>query len=504
MFELREIAKLVTQHRRKFRESLQQKQQERSNEHMLRMFKGLVKDEFKTDEQAAKALYGIDKPDKRFRMLKGRLVRRMMDDLYFFDQSQRNLSPYLKANFRCAKNYLGARILLLYGARTAATKMFKTVAADAEKFRLYDMVMLSCLHLRSNYSFASDPQRFHYYNKKFHEAQKEFSAESYSNECLETIYAIMGKTTARKADIADRSEKYVAELEQMAKNLDSYHLHFNLFRLKIIAHQQRGRHMKAMHECDMAMAYLYSNRPFMQRVRLAELALIKMECCLLLRNHELAEENEVICQKYFPTGHFNWMIFQEIYLLTCLHTAHYDKAYAIYQAVISQPNFSKLGEARLEKWKIFHAYMHILKNSGYLHGMSSDDRFNLPRFMNELPIFSRDKLGLNLSILIVQFTYLLQKGDFEKVAEKMEVLQSYRSRYLAKNKVHFRSNIFLKMLFFYAKYYNDRKKLQWRTDKLKQELKQHRESAYLSIENHEVIPYEVLWDLLTRPPKTAK
>lgn len=118
--------------------------------------------------------------------------------------------------------------------------------------------------------------------------------------------------------------------------------------------------------------------------------------------------------------------------------------------------------------------------------------------------FSRDKLGLNLSILIVQFSYLLQKGDFEKVAEKMEMLQSYRSRYLAKNKVHFRSNIFLKMLFFYAKYYNDRKKLIWRTDKLRQELKLHRESAYLTIETHEVIPYEVLWDLLTKPSKQPK
>lgn len=192
------------------------------------------------------------------------------------------------------------------------------------------------------------------------------------------------------------------------------------------------------------------------------------------------------------------MVFQEVYFLTCLHTGHYDKALEAYQAVTSFPGFSKLPEARLEKWRIFNAYMHLLKNSGHIKNVAENDRLNLPKFLNELPIFSKDKLGFNLSILIVQFTYLLMKGDYDKVAEKIEMLQSYRSRYLAKNKIYFRSNIFLKMLFFYLKYHDNRKTLLWRTEKLRNELKQHKESAFRSTENQEVIPYEVLWDMLIR------
>ncbi len=498
MLELREIARLVTQHRKKFRESLHLKQKERANEQMLKLFRGVLTDSFKSDAQAAEAIYGSPVIDKRFRMLKGRLMRRMLDDLYFFDQGQRNFSAYFKASFRCSKNYIGARILLLYGARRAATKLLQAVCADAEKFRLYETLMLCYQSLRSNYSFSADIKKFEYYNRKFHEAKREFDAESYSNECLEMLYALMGKTGARKDDIAEMAERYVAEIQKMAANLNGYNLHFNLYRLKIIAHHQRGRYLKAIYECDNAMAYCYTNRPFLQKLRLAEMAMSKMECCLYLRNYNMAEENVVICQKYFMEGTNNWMVFQEVYFLTCLHTGHYDKALEAYQAVTSFAGFSKLPEARLEKWRIFNAYMHLLKNSGYIKNVVEHDRLNLPKFLNELPIFSKDKLGFNLSILIVQFTYLLMKGDFDKVAEKIEMLQSYRSRYLAKNKIYFRSNIFLKMLFFYLKYHDNRKTLLWRTEKLRTELKQHKESAFRSTENQEVVPYEVLWEMLLR------
>lgn len=302
MLELREIAKLVTQHRKKFRESLHLKQKERANEQMLKLFRGILTDAYKSDAQAAEAIYGSPVIDKRFRMLKGRLMRRMLDDLYFFDQGQRNFSAYFKASFRCSKNYIGARILLLYGARRAATKLLQAVCADAEKFRLYETLMLCYQSLRSNYSFSADIKKFEYYNRKFHEAKREFDAESYSNECLEMLYALMGKTGARKDVIAEMAERYVAEIQKMAANLNGYNLHFNLYRLKIIAHHQRGRYLKAIYECDNAMAYCYTNRPFLQKLRLAEMAMSKMECCLYLRNYNMAEENVVICQKYFMEG----------------------------------------------------------------------------------------------------------------------------------------------------------------------------------------------------------
>ena len=65
--------------------------------------------------------------------------------------------------------------------------------------------------------------------------------------------------------------------------------------------------------------------------------------------------------------------------------------------------------------------------------------------MNEVVVFTKDKAGYNLTVLIAQIILSLKHGNNDKVVEKNEALKLYLSRHIKKER-NPRSYYFLKML----------------------------------------------------------
>ena len=57
-------------------------------------------------------------------------------------------------------------------------------------------------------------------------------------------------------------------------------------------------------------------------------------------------------------------------------------------------------------------------------------KFRINRFLNSVEVFSRDKEGLNIPVLIIQLLYALADGKFGLSEARMELLNAYRARYM--------------------------------------------------------------------------
>ena len=125
--------------------------------------------------------------------------------------------------------------------------------------------------------------------------------------------------------------------------------------------------------------------------------------------------------------------------------------------------------------------------------MPDSSTFRLGKFVNEVPIFSKDKQGHNTNILILQILFLLRKGKHGDIIDRVESLKKYVSNYLRKGNT-FRTSCFIKMLCqlpagnFHS--VNVQRRTKHYYDKM---MGLPKEQARMDVDV-EIVPYEVLWD----------
>ena len=99
-----------------------------------------------------------------------------------------------------------------------------------------------------------------------------------------------------------------------------------------------------------------------------------------------------------------------------------------------------------ETFRNFQAYLFFInkiKNFEIKDNLLTS--FRVRKYLNEVPIFSMDKRGYNIPILIVQILLLIHEKKYEQLTDRMEAIEKYTTRYIKKDE-NFRSNCFIKML----------------------------------------------------------
>lgn len=288
---------------------------------------------------------------------------------------------------------------------------------------------------------------------------------------------------------------YVEEIEIERRSHSSFKLELTLFRLKTMAGQICGDHEYVLKACDENEAYLSKKENMLLKIRYGEIALYRIVAYLHLGRYEDGKRIAGDSVKYFGEGSANWMIFHENYFLLCMHTGNYTRAANIFSQITEHPRFEKIDETRKEKWRIFEAFLRYMLN-GMVDadaGAVAESQFKIMKFLNEVPIYSKDKRGLNIAIIILQVLFLLDRGDFDGIISKAEALKVYCSRYLRQDE-NYRSNCFLKMVLLMEKKDFDYE----RTLKTSERYFHKLNSARFDYQNGnlsslEIIPYEQLW-----------
>lgn len=497
MKNLIEISKIVTKKRISkieiFDKSLLNKKDSKFNE----FYEGLVNNQFNNDDDAARVLYETTPLDDKYRQLKSRFSKRLMNTLFFLDANDPSFSNYHSAYYTCNKNWALIRILLSSGARNAASKLAAKTLHVAQGFRFTDIVLNCARILMSNSSLSGKAKEYDEYAEIANKALSDLQAEMQSEELYQRLTLGLATSASVDDERAARAEEYLKTVEQLAAHSDSYSLHFNMHQIKIMALQFRGDYAGTIKACELAEKFLDDNPPFRQEVKLASLALTKINCYLQLRDYENGRKNAEKCLELFNEGSNNWFVFLESYFLLAMHTENYINAAGIYLKVINHPRFQFTAPERQEKWKIFEAYLnYIFETENLNKDLLSDEgkrKFRILKFLNEVPHFSKDKKGFNVAILVIQILYMLEKGDYTGIINRSEALNVYCSRYLRKDD-SFRSSCFLKMLLTMEK--EDFKYERTRQMAMKYLKKMTEEDGEENnvVNEWEIIPYETLWD----------
>lgn len=448
---------------------------------------------FKTEQEASLYFYQKGPENRNYKALKKRLLQRLLNTTLFIDIQESQYDNASKAYYNCWKNYAIAKVLAGKGAFINAYDILKKVLKQSIKYEFTELTMdITRLMRHYNGSRILDLKAYQYYNQLFEHYQKIYEIEALADG-LYTKMLTQSLMEIPKRDLVSQGNHYQQQLFPWTQKFSSYRLHLYYYLIVILKAFYENNYRLAQQTCHQAIHFLSQKTAYSSSVSAIfarQLFLIYIQQRKFPQGANLLSKAEL----FTPTGSLSWFTNYDYYLLLCLHTKRYQKAYQVYNLIIIHPQFKSLPPYSIERWRIYEAHLYFLIELQKI-AIEKPFKFRLSKFLNEVPLSSKRKQSANIPILAIQLMFNLIRKEYHKIIDRAEALEKYCYRYLKPNYLK-RSQKFLKMLLLLPKVQFYKPTLKECSKKLELELQETEIEQHQQVYKTEIIPYEDLWDFV--------
>ncbi|MDX2135077.1 MAG: hypothetical protein SFV52_09830 [Saprospiraceae bacterium] len=463
---------------------------------MEQLFEGIYRGDIASDEHAKSLLGDAGEEFAHVASLKNKLKERLLDTVFLLDFKDTSFSNRQKAFYECYKKWAAAMILLIRNARICGIDILEKLLRHAMRFEFTELTLDILRVLRLQYSTVEgDLKKYDAIREQYDHYEQLWLLESRAERNYTDMMIRYTHSKSTKTEVADMALRYYEELKPSLERYDSFKLHLFGRLIHLTVYSSANDYATTARICEEAIAF-FDGKDYDSGLPLQVFYYNLIVCYLQMREFEKGQDIVNKSENLFEKGSFNWFKVQELFFLLAMHTRHYEKALQVYLGTIHQQRFTEQPDHVKEMWRIYQAYLHYLTMVGRLHPLDNGmaDTFRFRRFMNEIPIYSRDKRGMNISVLIIQILFALAEKKYDQTWERMESINKYCSRYLKENDT-FRSNCFIKMLLLIPEGNFHRENVARKTAKYFKML----DRVPIEVANQtyevEIIPYEHLWEM---------
>ncbi len=455
-----------------------------------------------TDEQCMIKIYG-KRNSVAFANLKSRLYDKLNLLLIIQGDVQIDREEAVIQRIDNLKKIVAGIILITAGSIDMGLQTLERATIIAIKKTFTENIILSAKQLIIGYG----SERYNKYkHNKYLEIQRkyiniylwEIKAQNYYLDLQKTN---INSLTIPTKEFINRSVQYIKDLEN-ANEINSPLFLYNKYRIKAIYYEYIKDFdglLKISYQAikDFTIPN-YKLPPGISNINIRIiLALIQTG-----RFRAAIEFGRKVMPKIME-GSNSWFRLKYYMSKAYLYTGNYSAAMQLIIS-ISNKKHLKLYPNYNEIVKTMLGYMHLLIDTEYvtistnIKGKIPD--FKLGKYLNSVPIYSKDKRGINVSILLMQVAFLLIRKDFNAIIDRSDSLKQYAYRYLRRDD-SFRSNCMIKMVIQMTKAdFNPMRTERYTADLLKQLKSVNLAGSGENIEI-EIIPFEVLWDIMLKSLK---
>ncbi len=498
MKNLIEISKIVTKKKVKKIEIFDDHSLKHKNSKFNEFYEALMASKFKNDRDAASFLYGCSPTDDKYRQLKSRFRKRLLNTLFFLDVNLPATSNYDRAYYSCNKDWTLVKILLSNNANHTAAALARQILTTSLKFKFADVIVNCARILRKYSSEIGDEKGYEKYDQHSKQFQNVLDAEIRSEELYQRVVMNYHKPPSKNFNLREKIDTYCDALVGLSEIYDSPIVIYNMYMVWTYRFEMLHDYNAMLEVCSKAENYIKENPRFYRDEMLAVFQLKEMSAYLHLQDYKNGKINAEKCLQSFPTGSDTWFVFMEYYLLLAMHTENYINAIAIYNQATNNTKFKKLSNFEKEKWQIYDVYInYIIESQSDTNPVIRSQKrknFRLSRFLNDPILYPKDQRIFTVLMVVAQLLFFLEKKSFNAVTERVDRLKSYANRQLKKEE-YFRAIQFIRLLQQLAK-------ADYNPDKLSNVEKYYNrlvEQPFFFrglISELEVIPYDKLWNMI--------
>lgn len=382
-----------------------------------------------------------------FNRLKRKLRKRLINTLFFIDVNQPKFNEIQKAYYLSYKDAAAVKILIGRGARKPAIALAEKTIKKSLKFEFTDITLELARNLRMHFgNIEGNRKKFLYYKDIIDQQSKIYNAELIAEEYYCELAINFAKSQSSKPELTEIAIIYYNELRTVLLEHNSYKLNLHAYLLFALRYEIQNDYNNTLKVCQEAISYFESKPHIASKAVIFNFLLKEIVCSLITRSFVEGEQISKKCLKLQPKGSINWLVAMDYYIILLFHSNRFEEAQLVYLDAINELNVDNRVKGSSEHWKIHGAFLQYLVAIGKVKNSNETDiNFRLSKFLNEVPTHSKDKQGINISILIIQILFLLHKGKHGEIIDRTESLKTYTHRYLRRDDT-FRSNCFIKML----------------------------------------------------------
>lgn len=493
METLRELVQIVTRNKLKAIDVLDLKAE--TDTKISKLYKIVAEEKVDSDDSAAGHLNPGAKNTAGYRKVKARLKSRLLGALFFIDAKKPDYHDRKRAYYQSYRDWAAARILMAKNAFVSSLELAQKVLRIAEKYEFTELAMESTRFLRLYYSTKEgNRKRFEYYHQKFVTYQQQYLAECELEYFYSDLLIPFVNKKSSGSEMQSRINTYYEQCLPRIQQYQTYNIQLYGMLIGLMVHSSRQDYRATLELCEKA-TILFENKPYLAGTPLQVIYYQSLVCHIQLRNYEKGRIAANSCLSLIEEGTFNWFKYQELHFLLCMHTKRYIQAAALLRKINGHNRFPYLMDNAKEVWKIYEAYAFFARWATDQPEGLDQVNFKLSRFLNEIPIFSRDKKGLNVAILIAQFLLLLKEERYGEMIDRAEALYKYGIRYLQEEE-SMRSFYFIKMLLALVHASFKPQKAEKTAQKYLEKMKSCPLAEAQQSHQIEIIPYESIWTMI--------
>lgn len=464
------------------------------------LYDGILKGNITNENEGLKHLYETNEDRPKLKKLQARLKKRLLNTLFFVQLNKDEFTNKRRASIDVGRELVQIMILNDRNEFKASFSLAKKAYTKSIKYELTDYSILLARRLLYFYSIYYPSQK---HKKKIQEdidkltiiLNAEIKAEQYYNE-VSFIYLVK-KSKFSDSELS-KFKDYIDELEELQQHIKSYRFNLNTYNMVSSYYILIGEYQKCIDICSEALSF-FSNKPFEDNLSKFNFRNSLILSAISQRKYDIAERYNSENFKILSKGSYNWYLQCNYQYLILSTQERYQELYNLVLEVVNADNYKKF-ILQNEYWQVIEAYVQFLIRTGKIDPKLTDSSkqlrtFSLSRFVNDVPAFSKDKRGINIAILIIQFLFLLEERKYSKLIDKLDAIKQYSYRYL-KNNASYRSNLFIKMLLKVAEVDFHPKAAERHTGDMLKKLYDSYPSANFQSSEIEVIQYEKLWEIV--------
>lgn len=455
-----------------------------------------------TDAEASALLYGIEN-SASYRKLKSRFLSRLLNTLFFLDlNNSTGKVDYKYAHYNCMKALMHAKLLRFFGAFASAASIIKHRYSDARKYYFYDILAEYSGFLLQFYSLSGNSKALKEEKENFIEYKKYADSENRGKLIYFTSIVEFIRTGTVTDFALSELRKGISDLEEEVSRFPTIVNIYSLHQLLMILYEAVFDYEGLLEQCDKTYAILEKHSYFNDQSKVGLVTWRKLIACLNVRDFEQGVTLYNNSKNIFIAGTVNWFNLKKFGALLALHSGDREEAYKIYIEGASSKRSKSMSKIIKEFWSIYGAYVQLLlkihDEMDIVEKAEEIKKFRLYKFLNEVPIYSKDKSGYNVSLLVLKFVFSLLDNKYGDIISSVDSLKVYRSRYL-KDDINKRAYVFIGMLLRLEKEGFVAKEAKHKCEPDLNLLIEHsyssksKKSEKWPVHEWEVLPFEKLW-----------
>ncbi len=496
MDEIRELIKIVTDNTKKNLPLLDIKNQHINGNKEMNLFLGIKSGQFNDELEASNGIYGTEEVDFKFRMLKSRLNRKLLNHLFFMDFSSKSYTKSINFYQETLDFLHFSRMLLNVDETKMGTKLlYKTL--DLAKEGEYTLIVIDCLKtLREVYAKTYRPKLFQNIKNQLHEIEELQLIEEKADAIFQENRLSINSTVNNRKKGYISYKNAIDELETLYRKTNSYNIFEKLFKIKVWYYELMGDFgnvLKLIGEVEKKCVKGKIN----QR-RFDDLFAKSSKGNALLKLKKFKEGSEFLEELLNNTDSSSkaWFAFAEKYVALNIQNKNFKNASEIFLRVINNKSFEAIEGKELLKWNILRSYLYYLtENKKILK------KFNYSEFIEEIPPYEKENAGYHVAILILQILNRVD-GDLSKLHDKLDAMDDYVNKYL-NNSFSKRIKTFCRLLHKIAIHNRDYESIVLKSKYLEEKLA-NSNIAGESYVDFEIVSYEYLWEKIMNELKVYK